>query len=69
MVTYSVFLGIEFLVLIGGLVASVRLVFDIRTGNNPLPICGRIRGVLRVLRFIVQVHYVERQNVETQILI
>ena len=32
MVTYSIFLALEFLVLLGGVVASVRLIFDIRTG-------------------------------------
>jgi len=32
MVTYAVFLGIEFFVLIGGVAASVKLIFDIRTG-------------------------------------
>ncbi len=32
MVTYAVFLSLEFLVLLAGIVASVRLLFDIQTG-------------------------------------
>ncbi len=32
MVTYAVFLSLEFIVLIAGIIASVRLLFDIQTG-------------------------------------